>query len=359
MNKSLVAAALLGACAGVAQAQSNVQIYGTIDAGIIKRTDQSLNIGKRAANTLGFKGSEELGNGLKAIFQLEMRYEPDTGTQELGTSTVNGVTTSVARPLFQGQSRVGLQGDFGMVRIGRGLSPFQESVAYFDPWHGLPTPAGFWTDLSVAGFTTDPLGTPGTSGNRMSNGLFYNSPSYNGFQFNGAVSTKESNSGNAIIGRGTAAVPQYPANAQPSTNPFSLSGTYNNGPMGAMLAYERNAVESKVWSLGASVLVTPELKLMGTYSSQDREHTFVSNSDVKAWVLGANYTMGPGKLLVGYGRKTPDGQPHTKQLSLGYEYSLSKRTYLYVDASRKEGPIGNATSTTTINHYDVGVNHSF
>jgi len=359
MNKSLVAAAFLGACAGVAQAQSTVQIYGTIDAGIIKRTDQSLNIGKRAANTLGFKGSEELGNGLKAIFQLEMRYEPDTGTQELGTNTVNGVTTSVQRPLFQGQSRVGLQGDFGMVRIGRGLSPFQESVAYFDPWHGLPTQAGFWTDLSVAGFTTDPLGTPGTSGNRMSNGVFYNSPSYNGFQFNGAVGTKESSSGNAIIGRGTAAVPQYPANAQPSTNPFSLSGTYNNGPLGAMLAYERNAVESKVWSLGASVLVTPELKLMGTYSSQDREHTFVSNPDVKAWVLGANYTMGPGKLLVGYGRKTPDGQPHTKQMSLGYEYSLSKRTYLYVDASRKEGAIGNATSTTTTNHYDVGVNHSF
>jgi len=359
MNKTLVAAALLGACAGVAQAQSNVQIYGTIDAGVIKRTDQSLNIGKRAANTLGFKGSEELGNGLKAIFQLEMRYEPDTGTQELGSSTVNGVTTSVQRPLFQGQSRVGLQGDFGMIRIGRGLSPFQESVAYFDPWHGLPTPAGFWTDLSVAGFTTDPLGSPGTSGNRMSNAVFYNSPSYNGFQFNSAVGTKEASSGNAIIGRGTAALPQYPANAQPSTNPFSLSGTYNNGPMAAMLAYERNAVESKVWSLGASVLVMPELKLMGTYTSQDREHTFVSNSDVKAWVLGANYTMGPGKLLVGYGRKTPDGQPHTKQLSLGYEYSLSKRTYLYVDASRKEGAIGNATSTTTINHYDVGVNHSF
>ena len=39
-------------------------------------------IGKRAANTLGFKGTEDLGNGLKALFQLEMRYEPDTGLNE-------------------------------------------------------------------------------------------------------------------------------------------------------------------------------------------------------------------------------------------------------------------------------------
>ena len=120
MKKSLLALALLGAFAGVAQAQTAVQIYGTVDAGIIKRTDQTLAIGKRANNTLGFKGTEELGNGLKALFQLEIRYEPDTGTHREGAG-------GVQRPLFQGQSRVGLQGDFGMVRLGRGLTAFQES----------------------------------------------------------------------------------------------------------------------------------------------------------------------------------------------------------------------------------------
>lgn len=351
MKKSLLAVALLGACAGAAQAQSNVQIYGTIDAGVIKRSDQSLSIGKRASNTLGFKGTEELGTGLKAIFQLEARYEPDTGTVETGTGG--------QRPLFQGESRVGLQGDFGMIRIGRGLTPMQESIIAFDPFHGLETPGGFYTDLSIAGYTSDPLGQSGNSGNRFANAVFYNTPSYHGFQFNSAVSTKETNNGPLIIGRGTAALPQYAANAAASTNPFSLSGTYMNGPIGAMLAYERNAVETKMYSLGASYLVVPELKLMGTYSHQDRDHTFALNSDVKAWVLGVNYTMGAGKLLVGYGRKTPDGQPATKQLSLGYEYSLSKRTYLYIDAARKDGAIGTSTSSSVINHYDVGVSHSF
>jgi predicted porin len=352
MNKSLLAVALLGAFAGVAQAQTNVQIYGTIDAGLIKRTDQSLNIGKRAANTLGFKGSEELGNGLKAIFQLEIRYEPDTGTLE---NAANGTQ----RPLFQGQSRVGLQGDFGMVRIGRGLTPMQESIMAFEPWRGLPTPAGFYTDLTVAGYTSDPLSLAGNSNNRFSNAVFYNTPSFSGFQFNGAVATKEANNGPLIVGRGTTLFPQYPANAAASSNPFSVTGTYSNGPLGAMLAYERNAVETKMYSVGASFLVIPELKLMGTYSHQDRDHTFALNSDVKSWVLGVNYTMGPGKLLAGYGRKTPDGQPVTKQLSLGYEYSLSKRTYIYIDAARKEGAIGATTVSSTINHYDLGVSHSF
>ena len=352
MKKSLLAVALLGACAGFAQAQSNVQIYGTIDAGFVKRTDQTLAIGKRAANTLGFKGSEELGNGLKAIFQLEMRYEPDTGTQETGS---NGAQ----RPLFQGQSRVGLQGDFGMVRIGRGLTPMQETIMAFEPWHGLPTPAGFYTDLSVAGYTSDPLSLAGNSGNRWSNAVWYNTPSFSGFQFNSAVGTKESNNGPAIVGRGTTTLPQYAANAQATSNPFSLNGTYTNGPLGAMLAYERNAVETKMYVVGASFLVIPELKLMGTYTHQDRDHTFALNSEVKAWVVGANYTMGAGKLLAGYGRKTPDGQPVTKQLSLGYEYSLSKRTYIYLDAARKEGAIGTTAASSTINHYDVGVSHSF
>lgn len=350
MKKSLLALGILGAFAGVAQAQSAVQIYGTVDAGFIKRSDQTLAIGKRANNTLGFKGTEDLGNGLKALFQLEIRYEPDTGTPE-----------NVTRPLFQGQSRVGLQGDFGMVRLGRGLTAFQETSTTFEPWHGLPTPAGFQTDLTVAGYTSDPLSPAGNSSNRFSNAFFYNSPEFAGFQVNTTIGTKEANSGPAVVGRGTTAVPQYGANAEATANPFSVTGTYKNGPVGAMLAVERNAVETRLWSIAGSVLATPELKLMGSYTSQNRDHTALSNPKTKAWVLGANYTMGPGKVLAGYGQKSPDGFVKTKQFSLGYEYSLSKRTYLYVDASVKDGNVAAATPglSTKVKFYDVGINHAF
>jgi predicted porin len=354
MKKSLMALALLGATAGFAHAQTAVQIYGTVDAGFIKRSDQTLSIGKRAANTLGFKGTEDLGNGLKALFQLEIRYEPDTGTTEV-----------INRPLFQGQSRVGLQGDFGMVRIGRGLTPMQETIGAFEPWHALPTPAGFYTDIEVAGYNSAPLDPAGASNNRWANAFWYNSPAnlWGGFQINAAVQTKEGNGGSQI-GNGTAAAPQYPVGAEASANPFSVSATYNNGPAAAMLAYERNAVETKFWAIGGAINATPELKLMATYARQDQGHTFAFNPRTKGWVVGGQYTMGPGKALFGYGQKHPDGAVKTKELSLGYEYSLSKRTYLYVDASRKKDITGATVqrllaNPSTVNHYDVGVNHSF
>jgi len=356
MKKSLMAVALVGAFAGAAHAQTAVQIYGTIDAGIQKQSNQTLSIGKRASNTLGFKGTEELGNGLKALFQLEIRYEPDTGTQESGRVG----TTVVQRPLFQGQSRVGLQGDFGMVRIGRGLTPYQETVGAFEPFHSLPNQAGFYTDVAVAGYNSAPLDPQGFSNNRWANGFWYNSPVVSGFQINTAIASKEANGG-FVVGRGTSAAPQYPVGAQATANPFSVSATYNNGPAAIMLGYERNAVESKVMSIGASFMATPELKLLALATRQDQENTVFANPKTKAWVLGANYTVGPGKFLAGYGQKDPDGiTAKTKQMSLGYEYSLSKRTYVYVDASRKKTPLpANVTSRGTTNYYDLGVNHSF
>jgi predicted porin len=350
MKKSLMAVALVGAFAGVAHAQTAVQIYGTIDAGVQKQSGQTLSIGKRASNTLGFKGTEDLGNGLKALFQLEVRYDPDTGTNE-----TNG-RGGPSRPLFQGQSRVGLQGDFGMVRIGRGLTPYQETVGAFEPFHALPHQAGFYTDLAVAGYNSAPLDPVGSSNNRWANAFWYNTPVVSGFQLNAAIATKENNGGAAI---GT----QYPVGAQASANPFSVSATYNNGPAAVMLGYERNAVESKVWSIGGAFNATPELKLTALYTRQDQDNTVVAarlpGAKTNAWVLGANYTMGPGKFLAGYGQKDPDNWVKTKQLSLGYEYSLSKRTYVYVDASRKNGPQRQFSADETVNFYTIGVNHSF
>jgi predicted porin len=353
MKKSLLALALLGAFAGAAQAQSSVVLYGNLDAGLTNRTDQPLSIGKRANNTLGFKGTEDLGNGLKAIFQLEIRYEPDVGTIEQGAG-------GVQRPLFQGQSRVGLTGGFGTLRIGRGLTAYQEASIAFEPFHGIPAPQGFQADLHVAGYTSDPLGLPGNSANRFSNAVFYNSPEFYGFQINTTIGTKEANGAVAIIGRGTALAPQYPANAAASANPYSISVTYKNGPLGLMLANERNAIETDVSSIAAYWMATPATKLMASYQIQDQSHTRILNQDTKAWVLGANHTVGAGKFLAGYGEKRTEGLSKLKQLSLGYEYSLSKRTYIYADISNKQGVPPVAPSTKrSVNFYSLGVNHSF
>lgn len=331
MKKSLLALSILGAFAGVAHAQSSVTIYGNLDLGVTKSTGGVTSIGKRDNNRLGFKGVEDLGNGLKALFQLETRFDPDRGTNETGA-------TGAQRPLFQGQSRVGLQGDFGTVRLGRGLTALQETSTYFEPWHGLGNTAGFQSDLQVAGYNSDPLSFADGSKNRFSNALFYNTPEVAGAQLNVTVATKE-----PIVGP-TAAVP---AVATVKT-PFSLSGTYKNGPAAAMLAYERNAIDTTLWSVAATVVAVADLKLFASYQRAET----AADVKTKAFVLGANYTMGPGKILAGYGQKRPDGVVKTKQYSLGYEYSLSPRTYLYADASNKK-------AVASVKTYAVGLNHAF
>ncbi|MYN15139.1 porin [Rugamonas sp. FT107W] len=339
--KSFTALAVLAATAGVAQAQSAVTVYGNIDLGVFKKTGSTLSEGRRDNNRLGFKGVEDLGDGLKALFQLEIRYDPDVGTIE-----------GASRPLFQGQSRVGLQGSFGTVRIGRGLTALQDSNVAFEPFRGTPSTAGFITDLMVAGYTSQPLDPAGSSANRFSNAVFYNSPEIAGLQLNVTVATREANGNPALIGRGTQAAPQYAANAALNSNPYSVSATYRAGIFAAMLAAERNAAETKLWSVAGSVQARPDLKLVASYQSQDQEHTVAVNPVTKAWVVGANLDIGPGTLLAGYGRKTPDGAVPTKQIGLGYEYGLSKRTFLYVDASNRK-------AVTSVNFYGVGIHHNF
>jgi predicted porin len=253
MKKSLLALALMGAFSSAAFAQSSVVIYGTLDAGVTKTThtaNSALQEAKRDNNKLGFRGVEDLGSGLKALFHLEIRFESDTGTGEVGPN-------NASRPLFQGQSRVGLQGGFGTIRAGRALTSLQETSTQFEPWSGMPNPAGFQTDIMVAGYRTalsgsgsDPLGTVGNSGNRFANAIWYNTPVWNGFQLNVNIASKENNGlSTAIVGRGTAAAPQYPVGSLAGAYPYSVSATYmapGTTPQWAIYAgTERNATEVK------------------------------------------------------------------------------------------------------------------
>ncbi|MES2262884.1 MAG: porin [Pseudomonadota bacterium] len=341
MKQRIFSTAVLLACAGAVQAQSSVTVYGNVDLGVSKKSGGATLVGRRDNNRLGFRGVEELGDGLKALFQLEIRYDPDVGTIEGGS-----------RPLFQGQSRVGLQGNFGTVRIGRGLTAFQDSSSAFEPWRGVPSTAGFQTDLTVAGYTSQPLDPAGSSANRWSNAVFYNSPEVAGAQINVTVASKEALGNSAFIGRGSAAAPQYPANSTLASNPYSVSATYKAGPYAAMLATERNAAETKLWSVAASAMAAPALKLVASYQRQDQGHTVARNPVTKAWVVGANYLMGQETFLAGYGRKQPDGAVQTKQLGLGWEHNLSARTYLYLDASNRK-------AATSVNFYGAGIFHRF
>src|SRR3990167_6828532 len=128
MKKSLLVLAVLGAISGVASAQTNVTIFGVVDGGLVvdrggpAGSVTKLGTGVWSSNRLGFKGSEDLGGGLSAIFHLENGFNLDTGT--LGQGGL----------LFGRQAWAGLKGGFGAVTFGRQYTPLSWAQYLTDPF---------------------------------------------------------------------------------------------------------------------------------------------------------------------------------------------------------------------------------
>ena len=329
MKKSLLALAVLGAFAGAAQAESNVTIYGQLDVGLTKSTGSTTAENAGDNNKLGFKGTEDLGGGLAALFQAEIRFDPNTGRTE-GNNT---------RPLFQGSTVVGLTGGFGTIRLGRALTALQAAMPMFDPYGADRNRGAFFPDLQLAGYNSTPLEPTNGAQNRFSNGVFYTTPSLSGFQGQLSLQTKQNQDAGA-----------------PVTTPFSLAGTYANGPIGVGLAYEKNAVRDSLWMLGGSYKIGPA-NLMATYSKQ-RSGDVVPGAlvgfDAKAWSLGANVDVATGNVLAAYGQARPDAGGKYQKFSLGYEHRLSKRTFLYTDYIHRK-----VDGVDSVNTFDVGLHHNF
>jgi predicted porin len=153
MKKTVIAAAVLAASAGAAQAQ-NVTIYGIVDTGLEYQSKVATGSGDDSRFSMqnggilpsiwGFKGSEDLGGGLKAVFNLEGDFGADTGGPRFGGALM----------LFGRQANVGLSGGFGTVLLGRQYSPailaelgtdprgYKESFSSLLPYALAQNPAG-------------------------------------------------------------------------------------------------------------------------------------------------------------------------------------------------------------------------
>lgn len=313
-HAALFAAAAL-ACAANAQAQSNVNISGTLDVGVYRDTADTWNVGTIGRSHLQFAGTEDLGNGLAATFKLRTRFDIDTGATEGAGS----------KPFWHGESTVGLKGGFGALRFGRALDAIQGQDWAFDPWENYDRIASPAWDLWHWNYSADPHG--GGSG-RVANAIFYDAPTL----MNTAVHlsfSPETQSGD--LHRTAAA-----------------SAVYAAGPLKALLGYGRNSAGATDGSLGLRGNLGA-LSLMGLYNVSR-----LNGSKAKATTLGAEYSIGQVSLKGGWGQVDVDGIKEEKIASVGAAYALSKRTSVLADLASKRFPGTGSKST-----YGLGVTHSF
>ncbi len=372
MKKLHVALALFaGAVAGTAQAQSAVEVYGILDMGFVRESGavagldangpatasanavlpggNKLTSGVQSGTRIGFKGKEDLGNGLKGLFVLETGIAADRGGFNQGNLA------------FGRQSFVGLQGNFGTVTLGRQYtSHFLALNQVADPFaSGM---AGNAQNLMLPGavpnaapYTASPAADPTADGLeadraiRMNNAVKYASPIIGGFSGEVAYGFGEaarSDARNRVI-TGSIGYDMKPVSVR-------LSHYRKNGsPAGVNLSSTLLAAN---WDLGVA-------KVFAAYADNDWAGAGKSHD----YLVGATAPFGPHTFIASYIRKdVRNSRADADQWGLGYTYALSKRTNLYAAYGRidNEGgatfTVGNNSENGTSNAaFNLGVRHLF
>ena len=308
MKKSLLALAVLGAFAGAASAQSSVTLYGKLDLGFAKAAGSAdKQVADGSSSRVGFRGVEDLGGGLKALFQFEHRFNPDDGT-----------VTNAA--FWHGISTVGLGGSFGTVNLGRQYTAaFSLATDVIDPFGGY----------TVAGLRDESL-TKSVARLRTDNSVRYDG-AFGGLKV--AADIAETPAGG--VDR------PYSVAAQYAAGPFMVAASYDN-PTGA---------NDNLATLGGSYTFGPAKVSLGIGRGDND-----SNVRVKQALAGVTVSVGAaGQVLAGYAQEEVGTADATKKVSLGYRHNLSKRTQLYTDVTR----VNDLLSKTEKTGYDFGVIHTF
>ncbi|EXU79321.1 porin [Comamonas aquatica DA1877] len=305
--------AVLAVCGtSAAMAQSSVNVYGRINTTVEsqKTGDTSTSVMNSNSSYLGFRGTEDLGNGLKAGFQLEGNFGSDNG----------------AGFNFQRHSEVNLSGSFGTVRMGKFNVGSYLATADYISMHNHDT--GTSADALYAYVFPE--------GNQLS----YRSPEFGGVtaEFNygfGEKKTRTVAGGNEIgLPGGVGAVQGTEKGA------FDAALNYANGPLGLGLGYTR--AESKRFGdtqkeqqLGLRASYTINSLTLGAYYQYYKVDSEAFDTKRHAYRLAAMYTLGASEFHANVGRAQSykgdfDGfKTSATQWTLGYNYNLSKRTKVY------------------------------
>jgi len=349
---AVVAAAAAAGCVQPVAAQSSVTLYGQIDAFVgstrASGGDRAAIVGAGGMQTSywGMRGAEELGNGLKAIFDLNGFYRVDTG--RFGRSDTDGFLTRNAY--------LGLQSsDYGSVRLGRNTTPYFVSTILFNPLVDSYNfgPSIFQTYKTVTdGRVFDP-GIIGDSG--WSNSVVYSSPNMGGLTVNLIYafgeqpgSTGQNKWGGNLTyfsGRfaATAAFQQTRFNVVPGdvTTPATLAGFDKQTATQFGLSYDFGVAK-----------VFGQAQYIRTAVNGARGDIRHANGQ-----LGASIPVGPGNLLTSYayGNTRDDTAAFGRHTaSIAYDRNLSKRTDIYVAYFYDR-----VTAMSHADTFGVGMRHRF
>jgi len=384
MQKKLIALAVAGLVSAPAFAQSNVTIYGVADAAVGFGSHGDTDFrgvvgGVLSGSRIGFKGTEDLGNGLKAVFVLEQGFDIGNGIASPavgGTgATVDAAYSSTddktdGDSVFSRQAYVGLSGAFGTVSLGRQYAP-----GYFFGYDATASASvGPQSILSnAAGMTITP-----NSAARWDNSVAYTG-SFSGLTVRGIWAargnelTKEAGSTGA--GEGPSFDDAYGLSVDYANGPLAVGAVYqvakgdNFGPSLTPAVASAND-DQKEWGIGGSYDFGV-VQLLASY--QDAQSLGNKNdADADLWQVGVVVPVGAaGKVHLAYGEVDYDNQKDAgaESYSLAYTHALSKRTTAYAAYNRTSNE-SNAykfgvvpTDTTNLGDdsdiFAVGVRHTF
>lgn len=343
MNKKLIALAVAAALAPAAALadSGNVVIYGQANASydnISTGTAGQDTLSRISSNSsrIGFKGTEDLGNGLSAVWQMEQQVAMEAGAGAFGGANM--------RNTFVGLSSKTM----GTAIFGRHDTPYKLGTASLDIFADTMGDYNSIIGNMGSGLSAALLGATATNGvvfdSRLSNVAAYISPTWSNFHF--AVATVAANeAGNMAVANGKA---------------YSATGVYAAGPLFASLSWEKaidtaaantagvpavgagNDASSVKLGLGYTI---DALKLGFIYENTSVSSGLVGlGADRTAYLVNAAYKMGKNTLKASYAKANDGDNPATdtaaKQWTLGVEHDLSKRTAVYALYTKMDNAAG-------------------
>ncbi|CAN7527704.1 porin [Duganella sp. LjRoot269] len=297
MKKTICMLAVCAASSCMAQTQSNITVYGVIDLDLVRDDNGTAPVTRMDAgilngSRLGFKGVEDLGGGLSAIFQLENGFTGDTGAQ------------ADAQRLFNRLAFVGVNGAWGSVKLGRQNNPVYTTLTSWDPFA-----------IGMAGDSSRLFSYNGSRGDNLVSYSFNTGPFRGELQYGvgevaGNAAANRVRAGWGGYSKGALDVVATYQNIRNATDTAEtrmvlLGGNYNFGLLKAFLTY----AEEKGVILGTSKPLDQRDALIGV-----RIPVSAAGTVITSWIRKTDHALLNGG---------------ANQYAIGYRHDLSKRTTLY------------------------------